>query len=137
MSLNQIVNPSGSGLNLQCHQIKDVGFLPKAILETYSIIEDDLVSQRMLLIATDSANIVLTFPSSATLNTLLPQVGDFLELTVKYRTTGSVTITSVDGLFFVLYGVTSYNLAPSNGTNYVSYKIGVSRTTTQGSYRIY
>lgn len=136
MSLNQIVNPSGSGLNIQCHQIKDVGFLPKAVLETYSITEDDLVSQRMLLVGTASANITLTFPSYAILNTLLPQVGDFLEITVKYRTTGSVIITSVDGLFFILFG-TSYNLAPSNGTNFVSYKIGVARTTTQGSFRIY
>lgn len=136
MSLNQIVNPSGSGLNLQCHQIKDVGFLPKAVLETYSIIEDDLVSQRMLLIGTASANIVLTFPSSVLLNTLLPQVGDFLEITIKYRTTGSVTITSVDGLFFVLFG-NSYTLENSNGTNFVTQKIGVGRTTTVGSFRIY
>lgn len=136
MSLNQIVNPSGSGLNLQCHQIKDVGFLPKVVLETYSITEDDLVSQRMLLVGTASANITFTFPSSATLNTLLPQVGDFLEITIKYRTFGSVTITSVDGLFFVLFN-NFYNLSPSNGANFVTYKIGVGRTTIGGSFRIY
>lgn len=136
MSLNQIINPLGEGLNLQCHQIKDIKYLPKVVLETYSIIEDDIVSQRMLLVATASANIVFTFPSSTLLNTLLPQAGDFLELTIKYRTSGTVTITSVDNLFFVLFG-NSYTLESSNGLNFVTQKIGIGRTTVQGSFRIY
>ena len=136
MSLNQIVNPSGSGLNLQCHQIKDMGFLPRVSTNPCIITEDDLVSQRLLLIDGSSANINYIFPSSTILNRILPQSGDFFELTVKYKTTGTVVINQGDATPFILGG-NNYPLESSNGTAYKTQKIGVARTTVGGDFRMY
>jgi hypothetical protein len=138
MSINQLTPEGkvGEGVELSVGRLTHISHIPKTITDSYLITTDDLSTQRMLIIGVDDEPITITFPSNATLLSLLTKSGDFLELTVKYRTTGTITITSVDGLFFVLFG-NSYTLESGNGLNFKTAKIGVARTNVGGTLRIY
>jgi len=138
MSINQLTAEGkvGEGLDLSVGRLTHISPLPKIITEAYSITADDLTLQRLLIIGVATQPLTLTFPSVAVLQSLLPKSGDFLELTVKYKTSGLITITSVDSLFFIITG-NSYTLESGNGVNYKTAKIGVARTNAGGTLRIY
>ena len=138
MSINQLTPEGkvGEGVDLSIGRLTHISHIPKIITESYLITADDLSTQRMLIIGVDTEPITITFPSSATLLSLLTKSGDFLELTVKYRTTGAITVTSINELFFVLFG-NSYTLESGNGFTFKTAKIGVSRINAGGSLRIY
>lgn len=136
MSLNQIINPSGQGLNLNCHTVLSNRPAPRLTTSVYNIVVDDMVKQRVLITASVGDNIVFTFPSTATLLDTLKRGGDALEIIVKYRSTGTITVNSVDNIFHIIYG-TSYTLPSANGTYYQTAVIGVVRVNDAGTLRIY
>jgi hypothetical protein len=138
MSLNKLLSNGkiGSGLSLDLDKLTYKSFQPFEAPSVHTFSTNELKQQSMVLIRSDVDDVELKFPSIAELQELLPNANDYLELTVKYRTLGTVTISSVDGLFFILFG-NSYQLDPSNGTVFKTAKIGVARTNSAGSLRIY
>jgi len=140
MSLNQLISPIGDGLDIKCHQIQQKTFQPQLIntgQELYSITSSNLLNQSMILIRTDVNPVTLTFPSNIDLLELLPNNGDYLQMTVKYRTSGVITVNSVDNLFFVFFN-NSYELQSSDGVNWKTGTIGVGRPSySGGSLRIF
>ena len=136
MSLNHLLNPTGNGLDIVCNKLQYKPAQPSTNSDTVILTLDDVVKQRGQLCSTDVLPIDFIFPDGDTLREALPNDKDFLELTVKYRTSGTVTVKSIDGALFVLFG-NSYTLPSSNGINFVSYTIGVSRVNAGGTIRLY
>ena len=138
MSLNKLLSTGkiGPGLSLDLDKLTYKSFQPVEVPSLHTFSTDEIKQQSMVLVRSNIDDVELKFPSSAEIQELLPNANDYLELTVKYRTLGTVTISSVDGLFFILFG-TSYQLEPSNGTVWKTAKIGVARTNAGGTLRTY
>lgn len=136
MSLNQLLNPISTGLDINVHSVKSLGSLPKVVTSPYTITQDDMITGRTLLASNDSTAVTFTFPSVASLQAILPSINDSLKVTVKYRTFGVVTVNSIDNLFYLPFG-NSYVLKASDGSTWVTAEIGVCRTTIAGSLRLF
>lgn len=139
MSLNQILSEGklSKGLNLNVNKITFQSWEPIQAPSIHILTEDQLKHQSMVIFNTAFDAIDLKFPDNPTLLELLPNKNDYLELTVKYRTAGTITISSVDNAFFVLFGQ-SYQLEPSNGTVFKTAKIGIGRPSVSGgSFRLF
>ena len=138
MSLNKILSTGkiGPGLSLDVSKMTFKSWEPVEVPSLHTFSSEELKQQSMVLVRSGVDDVELKFPSAAELQELLPNANDYLELTVKYRTFGTVTISSVDGLFFILFG-TSYQLQSSDGVFWKTAKIGVARTNAGGTLRIY
>ena len=138
MSLNKLLSNGkiGPGLDLDVGKLTYKSFQPFEVPSVHTFSTDEIKQQSMALVRSNVDDVELKFPSAAELLELLPNANDYLELTVKYRTTGTVTISSVDNLFFILFG-NSYQLEPSNGIVFKTAKIGVARINAAGTLRIY
>ena len=123
MSLNQLISPVSNGLNLNVHNVQSMSYLPLLVSSPYTLTSSDLQKQRLLFGETVTA-ITITMPTFQQVADLLPEFGDTLLITIKYRTSGAVLITG--GILFIVSG-SSYNLLPSNGSAFVSHTIDISR----------
>lgn len=137
MSVNQLITPSGIGLNITCRNIKSVQYAPDfSQTTTVPITALDLQLNRFILA---TALNPLTFnitPTALELLEILPKAGDFLTCKVKYRTAGTVTVTSTSNLLFVLTG-TSYRLKSSDNTEFICAEIGITREGDSGTLRMF
>tara|TARA_R110000772_G_scaffold121660_3_gene227915 strand:+ start:2628 stop:3044 length:417 start_codon:yes stop_codon:yes gene_type:complete len=138
MSINQLISQGkvGTGLNLDVGNVKQKGYLPTMTASTHNISTADLEESKLIVFSTNTADVTCVFPSNASLGLLLPNAGDFMHITVKYRTSGSITISGIDTLFFIVSN-TSYTLEPSNAIAYKTQVIGVARTNAGGTLRMY
>ena len=137
MSLNQLINPVNNiGLNVHLGRTLTISPLPLLVgTDAYTITAYDLSQQRLLISSTAFNAITYTFPALAVLEGILINPGDYMELSVKYRTSGVITVTSVDNLFFIAFG-NSYTLQSSNGVAFRTEKIGIARIGPS-TWRIY
>ena len=123
MSLNQLISPVSNGLNLNVHNVQSMSYLPLLVSSPYTLTSSDLQKQRLLFGETVTA-ITITMPTFQQVADLLPEFGDTLLITIKYRTSGAVLITG--GILLIVSG-SSYNLLPSNRSAFVSHTIDISR----------
>lgn len=133
MSLNQLINPVSTGLNLNVHNVTSFSPIPLLVPSVYTLNTFDLQKQQLLIIESATDAITISMPTFAIVNNLLKQNGDCVQLIVKYRTSGVVTISCP---FLFLVDGSSYRFPSSNGVNYLSYTIGVAKFMDGSIYMI-
>lgn len=133
MSINHLLNQSAvTGLNLTCRKIQTISQPPQFTTAlTYNITSDDLIKQRLILHPSLAGNLTFVFPSNAAFLTLLPNVGDSLQVNIKYRSNGQVYVGSINNIPALFDSTTTLiNLEQSNSVGFKSVECGVYRVAT-------
>ena len=128
MPINHLINPiNGKGLDLQVNSLKMFSPLPQAIPANYNVSIDDLLSQKMLVTSIQNTPVNVYLPSASSLSNILKKNGDYLQITLKYRSSNNVTVRTIDNSYNFIFTGSSYVLKTSNDSEYVSVVIGVGK----------
>lgn len=140
MSLNQLTpeGKTGAGVNVSVHTLTSYSHEPELVAGVYTITKEQLQKQQMLLSNEVFEAVSISFPTDAELNEILLGEGDYLEMTIKYKTSGIVNCGTADGNVFFIGGGFTQLLESSNGSSWKSVKVGVGKpSVSSGSLRMF